>query len=145
MLLWSYYMTVNTSPGKVPSLWGLYIDDDDSKRRRFCTICKVCKPKRSHHCGKCNCCVLNMDHHCVWINTCIGFYNRKFYMMMLFYACCILLFFDYSAFYYVFLYIKDYFTYGTKNASRTIFVTICYILIFSLLIDLFDYTNFISP
>ena len=64
---------------------------------------------------------------------------------MLFYACCILLFFDYSAFYYVFLYIKEYFTYGTKYGSRTIFVTICYILIFSLLIDLFDYTNFISP
>ena len=101
MLLWSYYMTIKTSPGKVPAFWGLYIEDDDNKRRRFCVICRVCKPRRSHHCGRCNCCILNMHYHCVWVDNCIGFYNRKFYMILLFYFCCIILFFDFSAFYYV--------------------------------------------
>ena len=131
MLLWSYYMTIKTSPEKVPAFWGLYIDDDDNKRRRFCVICRVCKPRRSHHCGRCNCCILNMHYHCVWVDNCIGFYNRKFYMILLFYFCCIILFFDFSAFYYVFLYIKEYFTYGKKYEYqlRTLFVTICYIII----------------
>ena len=30
----------------------LHIDDDDNKRRRFCVICRVCKPRSSHHCGR---------------------------------------------------------------------------------------------
>jgi len=86
MLLFSFFQTIISDPGKVPLFWGFFLDDPDHKRRRYCLICHIFKPERSHHCSACNRCVLNMDHHCPWLNNCIGFYNRKFFLLLLFYT-----------------------------------------------------------
>ena len=64
MLLWCFFKTMLTDPGKVPALWGFEAEDSDQKRKRYCLICHLFKPDKSHHCFVCNRCVLNMDHHC---------------------------------------------------------------------------------
>ena len=73
MLLWSLIRTIISDPGKVPVFWGFFLDDPESKKRRYCLICHIFKPERCHHCSTCARCVLNMDHHCPWINNCVGF------------------------------------------------------------------------
>ncbi|EGR29094.1 hypothetical protein IMG5_163250 [Ichthyophthirius multifiliis] len=85
MLLWSMTRTIISDPGKVPTYWGVIMDDPESKKRRYCLICHQFKPERSHHCSTCQRCVLNMDHHCPWIMNCIGYQNRKFFILMIFY------------------------------------------------------------
>ncbi|KAL4428875.1 hypothetical protein ABPG74_001362 [Tetrahymena malaccensis] len=92
LMMWSFIRSVVTDPGRVPVYWGLFLDDPESKKRRYCLICHVFKPERCHHCSTCVRCVLNMDHHCPWINNCVGFNNRKFFMLMLFYICIISIF-----------------------------------------------------
>lgn len=64
LMLWSFFKAMITDPGSVPPLWGFYMGDSESKRRRYCLMCHVFKPERCHHCSACNKCVLNMDHHC---------------------------------------------------------------------------------
>ncbi|CAG9329296.1 unnamed protein product [Blepharisma stoltei] len=86
MFLWSFFKAMLTDPGMVPPLWGFYMGDAETKRRRYCLMCHVFKPERCHHCSACNRCVLNMDHHCPWLNNCVGFFNRKFFILVLFYV-----------------------------------------------------------
>ena len=86
MLLWSFFKTMYSDPGSVPTFWGFHLNDNETKRRRYCLICNVFKPDRCHHCSTCNRCVLNMDHHCPWVNNCIGFWNRKFFLLLLIYG-----------------------------------------------------------
>ncbi|CAG9314392.1 DHHC2_1 [Blepharisma stoltei] len=86
MFIWSFFKTMLTDPGIVPPLWGFYMGDSETKRRRYCLMCHVFKPDRCHHCSACNRCVLNMDHHCPWINNCVGFFNRKYFILLLIYA-----------------------------------------------------------
>lgn len=86
-----FFKAMLTDPGVVPPLWGFYMGDSETKRRRYCLMCHVFKPERCHHCSACNRCVLNMDHHCrnkysAWINNCVGFYNRKYFLLLLFYV-----------------------------------------------------------
>ena len=64
LLLLSFFKAMITNPGLVPPLWGFYMGDSETKRRRYCLMCHVFKPERCHHCSTCNRCVLNMDHHC---------------------------------------------------------------------------------
>ncbi|KRW99554.1 hypothetical protein PPERSA_01200 [Pseudocohnilembus persalinus] len=86
MLYWSFFQTMLTDPGRVPTSWGFLLDDPEHKKRRYCLKCHNFKPERCHHCSTCNRCVLNMDHHCPWLNNCIGFYNRKNFLLCVFYA-----------------------------------------------------------
>ena len=141
MLLWSFFITMNTNPGEIPIYWGFYIGDDDNKRKRYCLICNAFKPERAHHCSICNTCILNMDHHCPWVNNCIGFYNRKFFMQLLFYVCFLTVYFDITLFYFIYKIIinliNDKFNY--MNFIHYSLVIICYlvILIFTFIINIF--------
>ncbi len=110
----SYWQTVFTKPGCVPSVFALAATDIDlietasEPRRalenliankdlalatrsmqgevRYCSECSHIKPDRCHHCSMCNECVLKMDHHCPWVNNCVGYYNQKFFFLFLGYA-----------------------------------------------------------
>jgi palmitoyltransferase ZDHHC2/15/20 len=64
LMIWNFFKAMATDPGVVPPLWGFYMGDSETKRRRYCLMCHVFKPERCHHCSACNRCVLNMDHHC---------------------------------------------------------------------------------
>jgi len=98
MLLWSYFATVLTDPGEVPTGWTPAPEDEEEaareakmsnseRRRRFCKKCAAWKPVRTHHCSVCKRCVLKMDHHCVWVVKCVGAYNYKFFLQFSWRRC----------------------------------------------------------
>ncbi|CAH1965213.1 unnamed protein product [Acanthoscelides obtectus] len=116
MFCWSYWQTIFTDIGRVPSKYKIpdadyeaYLEHNDTyetqnailenlARRlpirnvtvsggvRFCEKCRIIKPDRAHHCSVCGVCVLKMDHHCPWINNCVSFTNYKFFVLFLGYA-----------------------------------------------------------
>ncbi|XP_058065453.1 palmitoyltransferase ZDHHC15 isoform X2 [Anopheles bellator] len=115
MFLWSYYKTVFTEIGRVPSRFKVprveldrlirATNEDEQKQIletfakelpvvtrtlnasvRFCEKCRLIKPDRAHHCSVCGVCVLKLDHHCPWVNNCINFTNYKFFILFLGYA-----------------------------------------------------------
>ncbi|KAK3282915.1 hypothetical protein CYMTET_9368 [Cymbomonas tetramitiformis] len=98
MMMWSYFATVFTDPGRVPPGWQPTSDpapnQENSRGRgaclpvgaRWCKRCLVWKPDRCHHCSVCGHCVLKMDHHCVWVVNCVGGNNYKFFLLFLFYT-----------------------------------------------------------
>lgn len=105
MILWAYFATVSTDPGKVPVGWhpfsdeqqarlelerlaysDYYFDRRDPRRPRFCKRCQAWKPERSHHCSVSGHCVLKMDHYCIWVINCVGLLNYKFFLLFLFYT-----------------------------------------------------------
>ncbi|XP_037888491.1 palmitoyltransferase ZDHHC15 isoform X5 [Glossina fuscipes] len=115
LFLWSYWKTIFTPAGTVPSTWRipeveierlLRIENQEQQKRlleyiakdypvsnrtlsgsiRFCDKCKIIKPDRSHHCSVCGTCILKMDHHCPWVNNCVNFTNYKFFVLFLGYA-----------------------------------------------------------
>ncbi|XP_055626320.1 palmitoyltransferase ZDHHC15 isoform X2 [Toxorhynchites rutilus septentrionalis] len=115
MFLWSYYQTVFTDIGRVPSRFRVPRTELDQLLRaqseeeqkqilesfakelpivtrtlnasvRFCEKCRLIKPDRAHHCSVCGVCVLKLDHHCPWVNNCINFTNYKFFILFLGYA-----------------------------------------------------------
>lgn len=59
----------------------------DSRKKRFCTKCKINKPERAHHCKRCDKCIKRMDHHCPWIGTCVNNDNLAYFVRFLFFAC----------------------------------------------------------
>jgi palmitoyltransferase len=140
-LLMAFISTINTNPGEIPLYWGLYIGDDDYKRKRYCLICNAFKPERCHHCSICNRCTLNMDHHCPWVDNCIGFYNRKFFMQLLFCVVILTIYVDFSEFYFVanmcFKLFKKQIKYS--EIFHAGIVVICYaaVFIFSIIITMF--------
>uniref|UniRef100_A0A182FLA1 Palmitoyltransferase n=1 Tax=Anopheles albimanus TaxID=7167 RepID=A0A182FLA1_ANOAL len=115
MFLWSYYQTVFTEIGRVPSRFRVPRADLDrlvqatseeeqkqileafakelpvvtrtlNASVRFCEKCRLIKPDRAHHCSVCGVCVLKLDHHCPWVNNCINFTNYKYFILFLGYA-----------------------------------------------------------
>ncbi|XP_055608310.1 palmitoyltransferase ZDHHC15 isoform X2 [Uranotaenia lowii] len=115
MFLWSYYQTVFTDIGRVPSTFRvprseldrlLRAQSEEEQKRileafsknlpimtrtlnasvRFCEKCRLIKPDRAHHCSVCGVCVLKLDHHCPWVNNCINFTNYKYFILFLGYA-----------------------------------------------------------
>ncbi|XP_058126004.1 palmitoyltransferase ZDHHC15 [Anopheles ziemanni] len=115
MFLWSYYQTVFTEIGRVPSRFRIprseldrmirATSEDEQKQIleafakelpvvtrtlnasvRFCEKCRLVKPDRAHHCSVCGVCVLKLDHHCPWVNNCINFTNYKYFILFLGYA-----------------------------------------------------------
>ncbi|XP_070096185.1 palmitoyltransferase ZDHHC20 isoform X13 [Equus przewalskii] len=121
MFVWSYWMTVFTSPAS-PSK-EFYLSSSDKERYekefnqerqqeilrrtardlpistlsaartiRYCERCQLIKPDRAHHCSACDICVLKMDHHCPWVNNCVGFSNYKFFLLFLLYSLLYCLF-----------------------------------------------------
>ncbi|KAG7099650.1 hypothetical protein E1B28_001476 [Marasmius oreades] len=92
MLLWNYFLCVNTEPGRVPEHWkpDSHFDGFEVKKLtgapRYCRTCERHKPPRTHHCRQCNRCVLRMDHHCPWINNCVGHFNYGHFIRFLFYV-----------------------------------------------------------
>ncbi|KXN88865.1 Palmitoyltransferase PFA4 [Leucoagaricus sp. SymC.cos] len=100
LLLWNYYLCVNTDPGTVPDTWrpDTHSDGFEVKKLtgapRYCRMCQKYKPPRSHHCRQCNRCVLRMvqnsindeDHHCPWINNCVGHFNHGHFIRFLFFV-----------------------------------------------------------
>lgn len=50
MMVWSMIRCVISDPGKVPIYWGVLMDDQEQKKRRYCLICHIFKPERCHHC-----------------------------------------------------------------------------------------------
>lgn len=79
MLLWNYYLCVNTDPGTVPDFWVrilrsfclsqkhlcFVVKRPDTRSEgyevkkltgapRYCRMCRKYKPPRSHHCKQCN-------------------------------------------------------------------------------------------
>mmetsp|Transcript_4992 Transcript_4992/g.10770 ORF Transcript_4992/g.10770 Transcript_4992/m.10770 type:complete len:305 (+) Transcript_4992:137-1051(+) len=105
MIVWSYLAAVSADPGKVPSGWhpfadeqqarielerlsysDYYFDRRDPRRPRFCKRCQAWKPERAHHCSVSGRCVLKMDHFCIWVVNCVGLLNYKFFLLFLFYT-----------------------------------------------------------
>ncbi|CAG9828332.1 unnamed protein product [Diabrotica balteata] len=116
MFFWSYWQTIFTDIGRVPSKFAIpdqifdaYLSSSDNyenqnrilenlARRlpitnvtvtggvRVCEKCRIVKPDRAHHCSVCGVCVLKMDHHCPWINNCVSFTNYKYFILFLGYA-----------------------------------------------------------
>ncbi|KAK7465440.1 Palmitoyltransferase [Stygiomarasmius scandens] len=92
LLLWNYFLCVNTDPGQVPDRWrpDTHTDGYEVKKLtgqpRYCRTCKNYKPPRTHHCRQCNRCVLRMDHHCPWINNCVGHFNYGHFIRFLFFV-----------------------------------------------------------
>ncbi|XP_046402608.1 palmitoyltransferase ZDHHC15B-like isoform X2 [Ischnura elegans] len=112
---WSYWQTIFTDIGRVPSqfkvspadLERLENAESEEVQRyvlerlasglpltnrtvtgaiRFCDKCWHVKPDRAHHCSVCGECVLKMDHHCPWVNNCVAYTNYKFFVLFLAYA-----------------------------------------------------------
>ena len=46
MVLWSMFMSVFAEPGRVPIYWGFFLDEKESKNRRYCLMCHGFKPER---------------------------------------------------------------------------------------------------
>jgi len=106
MVLWSYFATVLTDPGRVPDNWHPFVDDavaevelqrwmqfgdllydrTDPRRPRYCRKCRIWKPQRTHHCSVSQRCILKMDHYCIWVVNCIGLLNYKFFILFITYS-----------------------------------------------------------
>ncbi|XP_055314843.1 palmitoyltransferase ZDHHC20-B-like isoform X2 [Sitodiplosis mosellana] len=115
MFVWSYWQTVFTAVGKVPTKFRIpasemerltQADNPSAQKRvleifakdlpisnrtmngslRYCDKCMVIKPDRAHHCSVCGMCVLKMDHHCPWVNNCVNFTNYKYFVLFLGYG-----------------------------------------------------------
>lgn len=89
MGLVSFFVSVLTDPGGVPSSFAPDSEDpqkNQGRQSRYCDKCCTYKPPRTHHCRVCKRCVLKMDHHCVWINNCVGYLNYKPFIIFVFHA-----------------------------------------------------------
>lgn len=42
------------------------LDQNEDRRKNWCSVCRVVRPPRAGHCRICGTCVLRLDHHCVW-------------------------------------------------------------------------------
>ena len=67
MALLSFFITMLTDPGTVPSSAKPLTNADATNPMCWCSLCKAFKPPRAHHCKTCRRCVVKMDHHCPWV------------------------------------------------------------------------------
>lgn len=44
MLLWSMIRSICSDPGRVPIYWGFFLDEKETKKRRYCLLCHSFKP-----------------------------------------------------------------------------------------------------
>ncbi|XP_063062339.1 palmitoyltransferase ZDHHC23-B [Engraulis encrasicolus] len=55
----------------------------DSRKKQWCSWCKLLRPLRAGHCRICGACIQRLDHHCVWINSCVGRANHRSFLLTL--------------------------------------------------------------
>lgn len=100
MVLWSFYKTYSTDPGRVPDTdeWqrqpppSLITERKRDGGARYCHKCSKFKPDRCHHSSNSGRCVLKMDHYCPWVANDVGFFNYKFFFLTLLYSGATLIF-----------------------------------------------------
>lgn len=46
MLFWSMLRAIVSDPGRVPIYWGFFLDEKETKKRRYCLLCHSFKPER---------------------------------------------------------------------------------------------------
>lgn len=46
MLFWSMVRAIVSDPGRVPIYWGFFLDEKETKKRRYCLLCHSFKPER---------------------------------------------------------------------------------------------------
>lgn len=44
LLLWSMIRSICSDPGRVPIYWGFFLDEKETKKRRYCLLCHSFKP-----------------------------------------------------------------------------------------------------
>jgi hypothetical protein len=92
--LWSYYQTVTTDPGTVPTDYHpeqVYLNFTAEEKRvkrlsRFCKRQQVYKPDRTHFCTPLNRNVLKLDHYCAFTGNAVGWNNYRYFLQFLVFA-----------------------------------------------------------
>eukprot|EP01083_Nonionella_stella_P078783 215804_1 len=51
---------------------------------KYCSICKIIRPRRSKHCYQCGQCIIKYDHHCIFTANCVGADNHRLFVFYLF-------------------------------------------------------------
>uniref|UniRef100_T1P940 Palmitoyltransferase n=1 Tax=Musca domestica TaxID=7370 RepID=T1P940_MUSDO len=168
LFFWSYWNTVFTPVGTVPSNWRIpeaeierlfRAENQEQQKRvleycardlpvtnrtlngsvRFCDKCRIIKPDRCHHCSVCGTCVLKMDHHCPWVNNCVNFTNYKFFVLFLGYALLYCLYVALTSLEYFIRFWKGELSSGGMGRFHILFLFFVSVMFAISLVSLFGY------
>ncbi|XP_075165209.1 palmitoyltransferase ZDHHC20-B isoform X2 [Haematobia irritans] len=168
LFFWSYWNTVFTPVGTVPSNWRIpeaeierlfRAENQEQQKRileycardlpvtnrtlngsvRFCDKCRIIKPDRCHHCSVCGTCVLKMDHHCPWVNNCVCFNNYKFFVLFLGYALLYCLYVALTSLEYFIRFWRGELTSGGMGRFHILFLFFVSLMFAISLVSLFGY------